>query len=97
VDTVGFNEGAWVDNLGPPTTEKLHTIERFTRTDFNTIRYEITIDDTGAYTAPWTSGFYMRWVPRAESFEFICQENNKAADLMVGDGTLTTDKPVYVP
>jgi hypothetical protein len=97
VDTVGFNEGAWIDNLGMPTTEKLHTIERFTRTDFTTIRYEITVDDLGAYTAAWKSGYYMRWVPGAESFEFICQDNNKASDLMVGDGTLTVEKPRFVP
>jgi len=97
VDTVGFNEGAWIDNLGPPTTEKLHMIERFTRTDFSTIRYEITIDDPGAYTAAWKSGFYMRWVPGVESFEFICQDNNKASDLMVGDGTLVVDAPPFVP
>jgi hypothetical protein len=97
VDTVGFNEGAWIDNLGMPTTEKLHMIERFTRIDFNQIRYEITIDDPGAYTATWKSGFYMRWVAGAESFEFICQDNNKASDLMVGDGTLTVEAPRFVP
>lgn len=97
VDTVAFNEGAWIDNLGMPTTEKLHTIERFTRTDFTTIRYEITVDDPGAYTATWKSGYYMRWVAGAESFEFICQDNNKTSDLMVGDGTLTAEKPVFVP
>jgi hypothetical protein len=97
VDTVGFNEGAWIDNLGLPTTEKLHTIESFTRTDFTTIRYEITVDDPGAYTATWKSGFYMRWVAGAESFEFICQDNNKASDLMVGDGTLTVERPQFVP
>ncbi len=97
VDTIGFNEGAWIDNLGMPTTEKLHTIERFTRTDFNTIRYEITVDDLGAYTAPWKSGFYMRWVAGSESFEFICQDNNKASNLMVGDGSLNAEAPPYVP
>src|SRR5579883_1599299 len=43
VDTVGFGERVWVDNLGVPTTEQLHTIERFTRTDYTTIKYEITI------------------------------------------------------
>ena len=97
VDTVGFNEGAWIDNLGMPTTEKLHTIERFTRTDFTTIKYEITVDDPGAYTATWKSGFYMRWTPGVESFEFVCQDNNKATDLMVGDGTLKAVKPPFVP
>jgi hypothetical protein len=97
VDTVGFNEGAWIDNLGMPATNLLHTIERFTRTDFNQIRYEIIVDDPGAYTATWKSGYYMRWVPGNESFEFVCQDNNKATDLMVGDGTLLAEKPPYVP
>ncbi len=97
VDTVGFNEAVWIDNLGMPTTEKLHTIERFTRTDFTTIRYEITVDDPGAYTATWKSGYYLRWMPGAESFEFVCQDNNKASDLMVGDGTLTIEMPPFVP
>ena len=97
VDTVGFNEGAWIDNLGMPTTDKLHTIESFTRTDFNTIRYEITVDDPGAYTATWKSGYYMRWTPGVESFEFVCQDNKQTSDLMVGDGTLKADRPVFVP
>jgi hypothetical protein len=97
VDTVGFNEGAWIDNLGMPTTDKLHTIEKFTRTDFTTIKYEITVDDPGAYTAPWNSGYYMRWTPNVESFEFVCQDNNKTTDLMVGDGTLKAEKPPFVP
>ena len=55
------------------------------------------MDDPGAYTAAWKSGYYMRWVPGSESFEFICQDNNKATDLMVGDGTLTAEKPMLVP
>jgi hypothetical protein len=96
VDTVGFSERVWVDNLGMPTTEQLHTIEKFTRTDFNTIQYQITIDDPGAYTASWTSGFYMRWTP-GESFEFVCQDNNQAPGLIVGDGTFLITQPPYVP
>ena len=97
VDTVGFSERVWIDNLGVPTTERLHTIEKFTRTDFNTIKYQITVDDPGAYTAPWTSGFYMRWTGGAESFEFVCQDNNQAPGLIVGDGTYIITPPPYVP
>ena len=97
VDTVGFNERMWIDNLGVPTTDELHTIERFTRTDFTTIRYEITVDDPGAYTAPWTSGFYMRWTSGVESFEFVCQDNNQAPGLIVGDGSSVIVSPPYVP
>jgi hypothetical protein len=97
VDTVGFNERVWIDNLGVPTTEQLHTIERFTRTDFSTIRYEITIDDPGAYTAPWRSPYLLRWQPGVESFEFVCQDNNQAPGLIVGDGTSVIVLPPYVP
>ena len=33
IDTVGFNDKFWFDFRGHPHTEKLHTIERWTRTD----------------------------------------------------------------
>jgi hypothetical protein len=96
VDTVGFNEKVWIDNLGMPTTEKLHTIEKFTRTSYSQIKYEITIDDLGAYTAPWTSGFYLRWAP-GESFEFVCQENNLAPELIMGEDKIAVTPPSFVP
>ena len=31
IDTVGFNEGAWMDRYGLPSTDELHTLERVTR------------------------------------------------------------------
>ena len=76
VDTVGFNEGTWIDMGGKPHTDKLHLIERFTRTDLYTLHYEATIDDSGAYTAPWKVRFDVTWDPDGEIQEYICQENN---------------------
>jgi hypothetical protein len=84
VDTVGYNEDFWVDRGGTPTTEKLHTIERFTRTNFDTLDYEVTIDDPAAYTKPFTGRFNMRWEDGTELFEYVCQEQNYAPTLMVG-------------
>jgi hypothetical protein len=84
VDTVGFNERFWMERQGAPHTEQLHLIERFTRTDFNDIKIELTIDDPGAYTRPWTTGFFIRWNPGGEAAEYICQDNNKASILMIG-------------
>jgi hypothetical protein len=55
-----------------------------TRVDFNTLKYELTIDDPGAYTAPWTSGYTKRWNPNQETFEYVCQENNYGPQMMVG-------------
>jgi hypothetical protein len=85
VDTVGFNEENWIDAEGLMHTDQYHQIERFTRTDFKTLRYEVTIDDPGAYTAPWTAGFLLRWEAGAEIFEYICQENNKNPDMTIDD------------
>src|SRR5207237_3884080 len=50
VDTVGFNERFWVIRGGLPHTRFLHLIERFTRLNYNTLKYEVTIDDKCAYT-----------------------------------------------
>jgi hypothetical protein len=84
IDTVGIDESAWLERWGLPHTDRLHTIERVTRVDFNTLKYELTIDDPGAYTAPWTSGYIKRWNPNQETFEYVCQENNYGPQMMVG-------------
>jgi hypothetical protein len=86
VDTIGFSENFWLDRTGLPHTERLHTVERFTRTDFNTIKYEVLIDDPSVYTRPWAGGFNLRWTPGVELFEYICQDNNTAPNLMTKDG-----------
>jgi hypothetical protein len=85
VETVGFNERAWIDRAGTPHTEKLRFIERFTRTDHDTLKYEVTIDDPDVYTAVWsTTPFEMDWIPDRELFEYMCQQSNYAHELMVG-------------
>ena len=84
IDTVGFNEKFWIDRQGTPHTDKLHMTEKLTRTDYNTIKYDVTIDDPGAYTKPWSSGFNFRWTTNSELFEYVCQDNNYAPELMVG-------------
>ena len=84
IDTVGFNEKFWLTREGIPHTSALHLTERFTRTDHDTIRYEATIDDPGAYTAPWTGGWYLTWQANEEMYEYICQENNLDVEHMFG-------------
>ena len=54
VDTRGFNGKAWLNQLGRPGTDRLHVVERFTRPDFGRLIIDVTIDDPGAYTRPWT-------------------------------------------
>jgi hypothetical protein len=75
VDTKGFNEKFWFTNGGLPHTERLHLIERFTRPDFNTLRYEVTIDDPAAYTRTWSSAWTLQWNPGEELPAYFCQDN----------------------
>jgi len=77
VDTIGFNGRTWLDNVGHPATEKLHVIERYRRPDFNTLSYEVTIEDPVAYTRPWTTSFRIYFRPGWELLEYVCLENNK--------------------
>lgn len=84
VDSVGFNEKFWLTREGIPSTSYLHLIERFTRVDYNTLKYEATIDDPGAYTRPWTGGWYIHWQPEEEMYEYICQDNNRDPGHMYG-------------
>jgi hypothetical protein len=77
VDTRGFNEGFWFTNGGLPHTEKLAMVEKFTRTNFDTLHYEVTIDDPGAYTRPWTASWEMSWVGGQELPFSLCQHNRQ--------------------
>jgi len=74
-DTRGFNEDFWFTNGGLPHTEQLRLIERFSRPDFDTLKYEVTIEDPGAYTRPWSSGWTLRWVADEDMPRHVCQDN----------------------
>jgi len=74
VDTKGLNEKFWFSNGGLPHTEQLHLIERFTRTDSNTMKYEVTIDDPGAYTRSWSAAWTLQWIPEELPVSY-CQDN----------------------
>ena len=73
-----------MDREGRPHTNQLHTLERFTRTNFTTLRYELTVDDPGAYTAKWTGATNLQWEKGTELFEYVCQQSNYAGSLMLG-------------
>jgi len=77
VDTIGFNDKFWFDFRGHPHTQKLHTIERYTRKDLGTLVNEVTIDDSGAYSKPFKVTFNARLMPGEELMEYICQENEQ--------------------
>jgi hypothetical protein len=78
IDTVGYNDKFWFDRRGRPHTEQLHTIERWTRVDYSTLTNQVTIDDPGAYSKPFTLKFTARLSkPGDELMEYVCLENDQ--------------------
>jgi hypothetical protein len=97
IDTVGFNESFWLDRGGLPSTEQMHTVERLTRTNLTALHYELTVDDPGAYTQPWNGQLNLQWEDDTELFEYVCQEQNYAHELMVGQGTKVDRRSPIIP
>jgi hypothetical protein len=97
IDSVGFNESFWMDRGDSPHTEQLHTVERLTRTDAVSMRYELTVDDPGAYVKPWTAAMNLRWSAGVELFEYICQQQNYAHELMVGAHERVDRTTIIIP
>jgi hypothetical protein len=72
VDSVGFNDRTWLDDAGHPHTEQLHVIEKFSRTDSQTMKYGVVIDDPGAYTRSWTFSSSLAFRGGEKLAEDIC-------------------------
>jgi hypothetical protein len=51
-------------------------IERFSRRDPETLKYEITIDDPEVWTKPWSLMIPLRQSPK-EVLEYACHEGNE--------------------
>ena len=77
IDVAGFNDETWLDFAGHPHTSQLHLVERFTRPSRSQLRYEVQIDDPGAYARPWSVSWTIKWWAGAELDEYICEENNQ--------------------
>lgn len=84
VETAGFNGRAWLDQAGYPATTALRFTERFRRRDFGHIDLEMTIDDSNMYTKPWTMASELVLQADTELLEFICEENERDSNQLVG-------------
>ena len=79
VDTTNFTPKSQFRGSG----EKLHLIERFARTEPDTILYEFTVDDPASFTRPWSVR-----VPMIRSqgplIENACHEGNYGLAFLLG-------------
>ena len=58
--------------------------ERYRRPDYGHLDYEVTIDDPGAYTKPFTLYAQSPLLENTEIMEYICAENNQDVSHVLG-------------
>ena len=73
VDTTNFTDNTRFRGA----SDNLHVVERFTRLDARTLRYQFTIEDPTTWTRPWTAEY--AWPATNERiYEYACHEGNYA-------------------
>ena len=65
-------------STGPPASEELKLVERFTRVAPDAIQYSMTVSDPKTYAAPWTVSYPITQEPGYQLFEYACHEGNYA-------------------
>jgi hypothetical protein len=79
VNTVGFKDTTWLDQLGRPHSDALRLTERYRRVDHDTLQLDVTIDDAKMYTKPWTGQKTFRFRPVYDMRESICTVDKATA------------------
>ncbi|HWE51349.1 MAG TPA: hypothetical protein VG273_16275 [Bryobacteraceae bacterium] len=76
VDVTGMNEDSWLDRSGNYHSDKLHVVERYTRTSPDVISYEATLTDPDTFSRPWkiSMPLYRRQEKNVQLMDFKCAE-----------------------
>jgi len=76
INVTDMNDRTWFDRAGNFHSDKLHVVERYTRTSPDVIAYEATIEDTNVFTRPWkiSMALYRRQEKNAQLLDFKCVE-----------------------
>jgi hypothetical protein len=79
VDVIGFNDKTWLGAGGATLhSDALHVIERYKRVDYDTITYEVTIEDPKVFTKTWSPAPTFLSLRAGERLhEYECIENNE--------------------
>ena len=73
VESNGFNDSTWLNNVGLPHTEKLHVTERYRRPDLGHLEVDVTFTDPDAYNKPLHFSSKARLVTDTEMLEEVCE------------------------
>ena len=82
VESTGFNNTGWTTVGIPDGCPACH--RAIPAPDFGHIDLELTIDDSKAYTKPWSVTLHLTLVPDTDLIEYVCDENEKDLKHLVG-------------
>jgi hypothetical protein len=77
VESNGFNDRTWLNNVGLPHTEKLRVAERYQRVDLGHLKVDVTFTDPDAYNKPLQFTLAMRLVTDTEMLEEVCEDKTE--------------------
>lgn len=84
VDRVQFEDAVWLDQDAHPHSDQLHIIERYRRVDLGHMETVFTVEDPGVLAKPWTFKRVSELAPKETIREFMCTENNRDVEHLVG-------------
>lgn len=74
VEVTNHHDQTWFDMAGNFHSDALRLVERFTRVDADTIRYEVTVEDPKVFTRPWKMAMpFYRHKDMDRILEYACQ------------------------
>ena len=94
VDTTNFTDKSRFQGA----TEKLHLVERFTRVGPDLLKYDVTLEDSIAYTRPWTMELPLTLADNRKNqiYEGACHEGNYSlATILAGARLLEKKSAVF--
>jgi hypothetical protein len=77
VESNGYTSRSWLDGIGHARSEKTRITERIRRRDLGHLEVDVTIDDSGTYTRPFSIRYTQTLVPDTDILEYICTENER--------------------
>ena len=75
VRTHGLRDGNWPDASGSPLTAAAKITERYRRVSIGRLDIELTVDDSNAYTKPWSVTLHQELIPDTDLFDAVCAED----------------------
>ena len=77
VETVNFTDRSWIDKPGHPHSDQMKLTEKITRTAYDRMNIDITIDDPVNYTAKWGGTKNLVFRPEWQVEDYLCSPSDE--------------------